>query len=172
MIERTSLSRQPNAGISLKEKLAERAKRQKANETNWEARKELWIAQVMQLYKDVNDWCQEYVNEQYMTFDLSKKIQLTEKDMGTYEINMLEIDIEGDLVVFEPFGANVIGAFGRIDLYLRGHKADKAMLLLFEREGEDEQHWQWVLAFEEWRFDFNKARFEELLLDWFERLTE
>lgn len=159
--------------ITLKEKLAERAKLQeRGKDTHWDKRKDSWIEQVIKLYDTIEQWLQEYIHDGYMVCHRSKKAKITEKDIGTYDIDILEIDIEGDIVVFEPIGTNVIGASGRIDVYLRGHKADHVMLLLFDTNGDREQNWRWKLVFEEDYFDFNKARFEELLLFWFEKWAE
>ena len=172
--EKTGLFRKNSKpALTLKEKLAERAKLQeKEKAIDWEERKALWLEQVAKLYDGLEQWFQEYIHDAYMTFRRAKKASLTEKDIGSYEIEILEIDIQDDIVVFEPVGTNVIGASGRIDVYLRGHKADHVMLLLFEANGEREQPWRWKLVFEESAFDFNKARFEELLLWWFEKWAE
>jgi hypothetical protein len=159
-------------GITLREKLEKRAQQQKdANDIDWEKRKRLWIDYIKNLYDTVESWLHDYVDDGYMAFNRSKKKTITEKDVETYEIEILEIDIEGDIVVFDPVGTNIIGAWGRVDVYLRGHKADKVMLFLYGDENEPERE-GWILLFDEYRFDFNKARLEELLLIWFENWSD
>ncbi len=154
---------------TLKETLKKRAEQQLKNKgIDWNKRKDIWLESVKELYDEIEQWFPDYVKEGFMTFGRSKEKTISEKDIETYNLNVFEIDVEGDIVIFDPIGTNVLGAFGRIDVYLRGHKADQVMLLLNYNEENYEESKQWKLLVEKYQFDFTKARFEELLLMWFE----
>ncbi len=164
---------EPKLDISLKETLKKRAKQQLEEKgIDWKERKDIWLKCVKALYDEFEHWFPDYIEEGFMAFDKSKKKTISEKDIETYDIDILEINIEGDIVVFDPIGTNIVGAFGRVDVYLRGHKADKVMLLLSYSDKNHEQHTHWKLLFETYQFDFNKARFEELLLLWFKKWSD
>lgn len=167
------ISKDLQPAIHLKETLRKRAEqRLKTREVDWDKRKNIWLYCINDLYDDVERWFPDYKEEGFMVFDRSKEKTISEKDIETYTIHILEIDIEGDIIVFEPIGTNVVGAFGRIDVYLRGHKADQVMLLLTYQEDNYVKSKQWTLLFEKYHFDFNKARFEELLLMWFDEWSD
>ncbi len=70
------------------------------------------------------------------------ELSLFEENIGKYDISVLELDLGEPSVVFRPVGANIIGADGRVDVYMNGHLSDKKMLILRE---EEEQIFQWEL---------------------------
>ena len=91
-------------------------------------------------------------------------IPISEEPLGVYEIDTLEITAGDETVVFEPFGRNVIGALGRIDVYLRGFKSDAQLLLrLANLEGEGYRWELWKSKFSGSRIPFDKGCLENLL---------
>lgn len=130
--------------MSLEEKLRKISSvtKKKDIETDWDRRRETWTEQVGALYKHIGKWLQTYIEKNYMTLHFYE-ITLTEEHIGKYDISVLEIDLGGPSVVFRPVGRNIIGADGRVDMYMNGHLSDRRMLIL--REDDDEQNPQWEL---------------------------
>jgi hypothetical protein len=159
--------------MDFKEKLKKISQKDKGRPIDWNQRKVEWVENVDKLYKQVELWFCEYLDEGLMDIDVSK-IFLTEDYIGTYEITKLELalgesvssEYVDDVVVFEPVGRNVIGADGKIDLYLKGRKSEKVLLLLIADEG-DEAHWElWKSRKKDDRYQFDETVFEELISDW------
>jgi hypothetical protein len=106
-----------------------------------------------------------------MNFNISN-ITITEEFLGAYEIPRLELFLgeKGlserieEVVIFEPVGRNVIGANGKIDIYLRGRISDKALLLLM-RDDNENLHWELTKNKKD-RVVFDKNNFENLLDEW------
>ena len=83
----------------------------------------------------------------------------------------LEFEFDAFRLVFEPMGRNILGAIGRIDVYLRGRKTDKYVLVLLETE---EGNTKWVLSTfsdKSVRIEFNKVNMERLIEDWIDQNT-
>ncbi len=156
--------------MNLKEKLA------KLTEINEErsARndKNIWIREVRNLYDDIEKWFDEYVEQGYMTFEYH---QLDDAECEDFllETSIMELNIgNGPTVVLEPFGINIIGAFGKIDMYFRGHKDEEVLLLLIE-SADEQFHWElWKNRKQEEKILFNKDSYEKLLDTWLEKWTE
>ncbi len=128
-----------------------------------------YINHVNQLYnKIIDEWFNEYFDKGYMTFKF-EQINLIEDQTGKYEINQLYIFLQkGPAIVFEPVGTNIIGANGKVDLYLHGKKADKYMLLLLQNE-QKEYYWElWKSRRKKDQHLFHKNYFEEIIEDWLE----
>ncbi|HGY12063.1 MAG TPA: hypothetical protein ENK36_06840 [Desulfobacterales bacterium] len=89
------------------------------------------------------------------------------------ETSIMELNIgNGPTVVLEPFGINIIGAFGKIDMYFRGHKDEEVLLLLIE-SADEQFHWElWKNRKQEEKILFNKDSYEKLLDTWLEKWTE
>lgn len=157
--------------LDLREKLKKLSERRKESAIDWDQIKTAWVAAVDKLYGDIENWFNEYLNEGYMISKLSK-INLSEEFLGNYEISSLELflgdkskeDVE-EVIVLEPIGRNVIGANGRIDIYLRGRKSEKALLLLMRNDDTDDYHWELARNKRD-RVVFDKNAFEVLINDW------
>lgn len=150
--------------MSLKDKLIELAESKKED---IEAKKavDFWRSQADKLYSDIKTWFFKYTEDGYIKFDSTKEI--IDEYPSPYEIDKLELDIKGGPeVILEPVGSNIIGAWGRIDVYLSGYIANKVMLLLMKDDNE-KAYWELRKSRkEEDRFVFNKEIFEDLLEDW------
>jgi len=151
--------------MSLEEKLKKLAEKKDAK-AEWEAAKSKWIAVVKDLYEDIESWVQPWKDKGYLSVNRTLKSK-SEEPVGDYEIDALEITVGDEAIVLEPFGMNVIGAIGRIDVYLRGFKSDAKLLLrLVNIEGEE--RWElWDGKFSgAARYPFDKIRLERLMDQW------
>ncbi|MCP4346303.1 MAG: hypothetical protein GY795_12350 [Desulfobacterales bacterium] len=154
--------------MGLKDKLKILSEKDKQNFDLLNA-KNSFISQVNQLYsKIINEWFNEYFDEGYMSFKF-EQINLIEDQTEKYEINQLDIYLEkGPVIVFEPVGTNIIGADGKIDLYLHGKKADKYILLLLQNE-QKEYYWElWKSRRKKDQYFFDKKFFEVIIENWLE----
>ena len=153
--------------MDFKEKLAKIAEINKNRTDNLEQDKNRWIQEVNKLYKDINDWFNEYIKEDYMAIEFNS-LKHIEYEEFIDNIQIMELELGGGpSVILEPTGINVIGAFGKINLYLRGHKDEKVLLLLVEN-GDEKLQW------ELWKnrkdtIIFNKKTFEKLLDEWLDK---
>jgi hypothetical protein len=154
--------------MTLEEKLKRLAERAGEEKADAKERRDEWISAVNSLYDKVENWLKPFSDKKYLTV-IRTPMQKTEELLGDYEIDTLEIRAGDETVVMEPFGRNVIGALGRIDVFLRGFKSDAQMLLrLTNLEGE--------LRWELWehkfpgspRYPFNEDSLEKLLNKWFD----
>ncbi len=150
--------------MSLKEKLTELA-RNEAENNEAENLLNFWANQVNELYNEIRNWFHDYSNEGYINFGLAK--EMIDEEPYPYEIDRLELDIKGGpSVILEPVGANIIGAWGRIDVYLNGYVENKVMLLLM-KDDSGKPYWELRKSRKrEDRFVFDKKIFENLLEDW------
>ena len=148
--------------MSLQEKLKILAEKTAEEKVDWASRKSEWISAVGRLYDDIERWLEPWREQGYLTVTRSP-IPKSEEPLGDYEIDTLEITAGDETVVFEPFGRNVIGALGRIDVYLRGFKSD-AQLLVRLVNVEGEVRWElWKSKFSGPRTPFDKKCLETLL---------
>ncbi|MCP4108955.1 MAG: hypothetical protein GY749_26060 [Desulfobacteraceae bacterium] len=129
--------------MNLEEKLKKisQNRKKKDSEINWDKKRDTWIDQVSKLYEDIEKWLETYIEKNYISLHFYE-IALSEENIGKYDISVLELDLGEPSVVFRPVGANIIGADGRVDVYMNGHLSDKKMLILRE---EKEQIFQWEL---------------------------
>ena len=96
-----------------------------------------WRSAVSGLYDQIAGWLGPYVDNESMT--LTHHIKSAHEDsIGTYDIDVLDIDVGPETVRLDPRGAIVIGARGRIDMTLLG-RADPLMLVL--TESDDGRGW-------------------------------
>ncbi len=147
--------------------------------------KRAWISQVYKLYDDIEQWLQEYHKKGYVKFQRQENVTITEEHIGTYAVNVLEARLGEPTLIFEPVGADVIGASGRIDVFFRGQRDSKIILLLVSQDSES--HWEflpprWIrhANFDEYLGEkslfyprernivFNKNTLERLLDEWIE----
>jgi len=124
-----------------------------------------WVKHVNGLYKDVQKWLSEHSKNNYVTFN-SRKVGLSEDNVGDYEIDSLElILVGGQQVVFKPVEMNMLGAIGRVDLYLPGNNFHKAMLLL-KGTGDKKPQWELLKSLDDKPQSFDKQALEALFVEW------
>lgn len=151
--------------MTLEEKLKRLAEKAAEDKVDWEARKSEWISYVNQLYSEIESWLALWIERGYLTVTRTPTPKW-EDPLGDYMIDTLEITAGDQTVVLEPFGRNVLGALGRIDIYLRGFKSDAQMLLLLPAL-DGTQRWElWKSRYSGSRHPFDKERLERLLNEW------
>lgn len=134
----------------------------------------MWIRELNSLYKEIENWFGEYLEQGYMSVEY-RELQYAEYEEFFKDTRIMELNLGGGVsAILEPTGTNVIGAFGKTDLYLRGHKDKKISLLLIREEGEDEKfHWEvWKNRKQREQIFFGKEIFEKILDEWLEKLAK
>ena len=91
-------------------------KRQK-NKPSDEELLSIWKKKVNELYKDIKDWLSPYISDNKIVLQ-EKEIEVIEESYGIYRMKRLDLrmpktNIE---VKITPIGADVIGAYGRVDI--------------------------------------------------------
>ncbi len=122
--------------VKLKAKQAEQS-------VDSDERLEKWRNDVYGLYESVRGWFGGIKEEEYPFGFEEKPIRLEDGRLGVYEIRSLEIDIGDTCVVLEPYGADIVGAEGRVDLYELGAKS-RGLMLLLHYDAEGEPRWEVV----------------------------
>jgi hypothetical protein len=153
-------------GMGLKDRLAKIKQERECQHEDWKRRKDLWVMEVKTLYQQVAGWLADLMDEGFVKMGFSTKT-LTEDFVGTYEIDVLELDLDVcPPIVFEPVGRNIIGFLGRIDIYIKGHETERRMLL--QVEGEDgSAHWElWKNIDKKEMVPFTGESLEKLLEYW------
>ena len=154
--------------MSLKEKLQQINKTAISKQNDAEKIKNNWISKIENLYSQTKEWFDPYLKEGLFSENKKKKF-IHEEDIGHYEVTQLEYEFGKYSLIFEPMGTNIIGAFGRIDVYLTGKKSDKYMLVLL---GDDFKSANWFIASfqnKSNKFEFTKSHFEQIIENWIDQ---
>ena len=156
--------------MGLKEKLQRLNDSKTSGQIDWGLRTIEWQNAVEAVLSEVKNWFEPYIKSGLIhVVEVEKSI--SEENMGTYTTTQLEFEFDAFRLVFEPMGRNILGAIGRIDVYLRGRKTDKYVLVLLETE---EGNTKWVLSTfsdKSVRIEFNKVNMERLIEDWIDQNT-
>ena len=104
---------------------------------------ESWVQAVDSFYKQVGIWFKDLIDEGLMKLEKTERLT-NEELLGDYTINDLEISLANRIVRLEPLGTMLIGAWGRIDMYMSGFKHDKKSLLRM-RDENDHNKFTWVV---------------------------
>lgn len=92
-----------------------------------------WRSAVSELYDRIAGWLSPYVDDETMVLTRHPE-SVHEEQIGTYDIDVLDIDVGPETVRLAPRGTVVIGARGRVDMTLLG-RGDPLMLILAEADG-------------------------------------
>jgi hypothetical protein len=153
--------------MSLKEKLVRLTEEQKKSAADKRTERDFWTEQVYKLYDEIQTWFREYIDEGYVKPDFIKTLLY---EAGEYEIDILELNLNGPVVVLEPMGCNFTGALGGIAVYLSSYKAHKVMLLLM-KDDNGNPYWELRKNRKDRTF-FNRQAFENLLEDWLDNTPD
>ena len=153
---------------SLADKLKQIAASQPDSSLDGDARQKAWVKHVNGLYRHLKTWLSDSAKSGHISFNV-QKVTLSEDNLGSYEMDALELDLVGaHQIIFQPVEMNILGAVGRIDVYHRGYNPHKVMLLLHD-EGNNKFHWElWKGFKKEAQQTFNKGALEALLSQWIE----
>jgi len=152
--------------MGLKDKLKKIGETENKKDIDWEAVKTQWVNRVDQLYKKISKWFSDLEKEGYVKMKYPQE-EIYEENLGNYYIKGMEIKFaNNETIVFEPISKNIMGADGRIDVYVRGLKVNKQMLLLFE-SGNGKYKWEiWTSKHEKNKKPLTKKNLETLFEEW------
>lgn len=85
---------------------------------NWSKKRDDYLKAVDMFYEEVNGYLAKYIAEGQIAIDEITS-HITEDYIGSYEVRQKRITIGKESLTLEPFGVNIIGASGRIDLKSR-----------------------------------------------------
>lgn len=130
--------------------------------------KRQWQEAVDKVLSETKNWFNEYL-EQGLFKAIEDKKTIHEELLGAYDVRTIDYEIGQYRLVFEPIGRVIIGSWGRIDVYFRGHKTDKYMLILL---GESFESAKWYIApFQDRanRKEFSKENIEQIIETWIDQ---
>lgn len=84
-------------------------------DVDWNQRREDWISSLNDLYSKFERYLKKYTKADQIQI-LRESIQISENNLGSYDVDKLTFQIGNDEVIAEPIGTQVIGAAGRVDL--------------------------------------------------------
>lgn len=84
-------------------------------EVNWSYEKKNWLANLENLFSDVQTWLREYVDAGKVRLEFND-IDIQEEVLGTYQAKELKIFIGNKMALLTPIGTILIGTRGRADL--------------------------------------------------------
>jgi hypothetical protein len=114
--------------------------------------REEWLNAVDALRGQVREWAEQ----QGWKVEQSER-EITELDLGTYRVPVLQIDTPRGQVVLEPQGQDILGGGGRVDLYAW---PTHYRVMLLRKSGQD-----WVVRTESglnWPHPWGPSTFAEL----------
>jgi len=130
--------------------------------------KQQWQEAVDKVLNETKNWFSEYL-ELGLFKAIEDKKTIHEELLGDYVVNTIEYEISQYRLVFEPVGRIILGSWGRIDVYFRGHKTDKYILVLL---GESFENAKWQIAPSQDRTkrkDFTKENIESIIETWLDQ---
>lgn len=150
--------------MKFKEKIEQlqREKAQKdAQKLDPSKEKEEWINSISSVYDKVTRMLSPYGDSIIPT---RMKMELEEESLGKYQVEKLTLRIGNYYVILEPYGAILIGAWGRIDVYRMGARENGYMLLKFQNPTNQEFYWEFRrMSNTRERIPFSDAGLEEVL---------
>ncbi len=87
----------------------------KTDPVNWNDVRDEWQAKLSELYKDIENFLGEYIENGSISCEYNE-ITLTEENIGHYLVDKLTINIGNKKITFTPIGTLLIGAKGRVDV--------------------------------------------------------
>jgi len=155
--------------MSLKEKL-EKLNKSNGDSVDWQKRKTDWQNDVDIILTETKKWFQPYLDSNLFILKETKKT-ITEEFIGTYSVSLLEFEFGTYRLVFEPVGRNILGAMGRIDVFLRGSKSDKYMLILLETKAGESKWFLSPFKDKSQRVEYTHSNIEKLIETWLDQNT-
>jgi len=82
---------------------------------DWDKIRDKWLEQLALFYKDIGNFLADYEKAKKLSYQFSKK-DIFEESIGSYSVQIMDIQLGKHKVRLEPIGTNIISADGRIDL--------------------------------------------------------
>lgn len=98
--------------------------------SDWVARKNRWLRNIHRLYEQVKGWLGALQKEGLLSYEIGS-VELREDPIGSYKAEVLDIIVGDQRISFQPKGAMIVGAEGRIDV--RGPQGIRT--IIFDGEG-------------------------------------
>ena len=87
----------------------------KKDTVDWEAELDEWKKYLHTFHKQVEGYLQPYIASGQIKLE-RENIDIHEENIGTYEVDTLNITVGNQTITLTPIGTNLIGAKGRIDM--------------------------------------------------------
>jgi hypothetical protein len=114
----------------------EKKQKAKAENIDWIAKRDAWIAAVRDLYQTIEgDYLKAVMDDIRIT---SRDKVVTENHVGEYKIPELVLRVGDEEVIFSPKGVIIVGAQGRIDV--QGDRGDGTIVW------QGGKHWSIVIS--------------------------
>lgn len=84
-------------------------------EIDWGKKKDEWLRYLGQLYEIIQGFLNDYSKSGDLNISFENKL-INEELIGEYKAPRMIIQLNGNSVIFEPIGTNLIGANGRVDM--------------------------------------------------------
>ena len=113
----------------LEEKARALADAQTEQSIDVDAERKWWIDTVDELYTQVSGWLRDLEKKKLVEISRTR-IRLSEEHLGPYGIDALVLTFGPAAVVLRPMGRLIVGALGRLDMYRRGRRSDRPIMLI------------------------------------------
>lgn len=114
----------------VKEFAKQQERTEAANAVDFQEMKDWWTKKVHDLFDQLDAWLCSLINSGSVK-SLRTRTTLSELDLGSYEIESLELQLVSQKLTLKPVGTMLIGAHGRIDVT---GPAGKVTLLLLDTQ--------------------------------------
>ncbi|HEX8214446.1 MAG TPA: hypothetical protein VF582_03125 [Allosphingosinicella sp.] len=85
------------------------------SEIDWQAKKDIWLKRLDDLYRRVEDYLDEFTKDGLITVERAPA-HITEQYIGSYSTDRLILQIGKKQAELRPIGTLLIGSAGRVDL--------------------------------------------------------
>jgi hypothetical protein len=108
--------------------LREREQREKQALDNRPNTIQEWKDAVASLFAEIRRYLEEYEKDGSLSFS-EETTRLTEESLGSYGVPLMKITAGPAVILVEPVGRLVIGAFGRVDMHRQGQAGEQQRLM-------------------------------------------
>lgn len=89
--------------------------RAQGSKVDWNEQREEWLSYLNQFYDMVGGFISDYVEAHQLSCTRSKKT-LNEENIGSYDVDVLSINISANTITLTPIGTLLFGGKGRVDM--------------------------------------------------------
>lgn len=119
-----------SASDKLRNFISGQVEESKAESYTAKIRKEAWCQHVDILYTQIKELLNDFIEDGTVILT-EHEVLITENFLGSYWINELHLMFGKNEIHFKPVGANVLGAYGRVDML----GPQKRILLILAEKG-------------------------------------